>query len=482
MNKTALFLALAVGLLLTAVVVGLPKTAEKPVAPVTVPTAVAPVPAQPPVPVVKVEPAQTPGSLSLTGKLSHPYIAVGANDVFVTLEVTGVHVPGAKRSPVNLALVIDRSGSMSGVKLRNANRAAHRLVELLEPTDQLAIVHYGNDANSLGSRLATDENKRVMNRYIDAIEEGGGTNIGEGLQVGRAALLRTKSDFRANRLLLLSDGQPTVGLTSNNALNNIVRTMKSEGISTTSLGVGADFNERLMQGFADLGGGSYGFAGTGDGQALLTTFEKDLSQAGTLIARGVTLDFPSQNGVIFHEVYGRPVTQENGRTRITLPDFSAGQSERIVIHLTKNTAVPGVDIIGHYELNYEDVLAEKRANTGMTLNAYVTNDRAVVTSKIDGNAYASGKKAQAQVNYEKAAEYASTGDTARAQVELKKNDVLFDDAMAVAGPAAVAPDREANNQAYGLMEAPAKPEERREQAKALKIQGLRSSGRGESVY
>ncbi len=102
MNKTVAFVALTAGLALTALVLGLPRGGlvshpATPVPPVAPPPATA-----------------SNGSLSMTSRLSHPYITPGSSDLFVTVDVAGAQVPGAARSSVNLALVIDRSGSMSG--------------------------------------------------------------------------------------------------------------------------------------------------------------------------------------------------------------------------------------------------------------------------------------------------------------------------------------------------------------------------------
>ena len=162
------------------------------------------------------------GSLSMTGRLSHPYLAEGTQDLFATLEVSAAEVPGAKRAPVNFALVIDRSGSMAGEKLQQAKRAASRLVELLDANDRLAIVNYGSDVRTYPSAFCTPEKKAQMQAAISRIQEEGGTNIGDGLRMGQSQLAVAQGDFRVNRLLLLSDGQPTVGITTAQGLTNLV--------------------------------------------------------------------------------------------------------------------------------------------------------------------------------------------------------------------------------------------------------------------
>ncbi len=484
MNRTSAFLGAAAVLLLLAVVVGLPKLSPtvSPPAPTPVVTP-APIPVVEPAPVPVPVPVANPGSLSLTGRLSHPYLVPGTSDVFATLEVTAVDVPGATRAPVNLALVIDRSGSMSGAKIENARRAAMRLVDLLNDDDRISVVHYGTDVNALGGLFATAENKVKLKRYIANISDEGGTNIGDGLAVGQRHIERAKSDFRVNRLLLLSDGQPTVGITSSQGLVNAVRRIRDSGISVTSLGVGADFNEDLMQRLADVGGGSYGFISNATATAAL--FQKDLEQAGTMVARTATLSFTLPEGVRFVEVYGRPVSQSGNQVTVTLPDFSARQVEKLVVHLTASPSIRSgsIDIAG-FQLNYHDLLTEKPADARLSLAAMVTEDTTLALGKRDKAAVVIAGKARAAVNYQKAAEALDRGDFAKAKATLQQNDAIFFEADEVAGQGSMADERATNANIYGLSTAApaAAPEVRREAVKQMKSESLRSSGRGASLY
>jgi len=482
MNRTSAFLGAAAVLLLLAVVMGLPRlvpTAPPPAPPPPTVVVAPPAPQPPPVPV----PVTNPGSLSLTGRLSHPYLVPGTSDVFATLEVTAVDVPGAKRAPVNLAVVIDRSGSMSGAKIENARRAAQRLVDLLGDEDRISVVHYGTDVNALGGLFATAENKVKLKRYIANISDEGGTNIGDGLAVGQKHIERAKSDFRVNRLLLLSDGQPTVGITSSQGLVNVVRRIRDSGVSVTSLGVGADFNEDLMQRLADVGGGSYGFIS--DASAMAGLFQRDLEQAGTMVARAASLSFTLPDGVRFVEVYGRPVSQMGNTVTITLPDFSARQVEKLVVHLTASPAVRSgtVDIAG-FQLAYTDLLTEKPADARLSLAAMVTEDSTLALGKRDKSAVIVATKARAAMNYQKAAEALDRGDFGGAKRMVEQNNAIFFEADEVAGQGAMAEERQTNDTIYGLStNAPsAAPEQRREAVKAMKKQSLQSSGRGSSVY
>ena len=484
MNRTSAFLGAAAVLLLLAVVVGLPRLSPSPTVSPPAPTPVVNAPPPPP-PVVPVVPAANPGSLSLTGRLSHPYLVPGTSDVFATLEVSAVDVPGAKRAPVNLAVVIDRSGSMSGAKMENARRAARHLVDLLGDDDRISVVHFGTDVSAMSGVFATPENKVKLQRYIANIADEGGTNIGDGLAVGLKHLERAKSDFRVNRLLLLSDGQPTVGITGTQGLTNVVRRIRDAGVSVTSLGLGSDFNEDLMQRLADVGGGSYGFISNGNASATAALFQRDLEQAGTMVARTASLSFTLPDGVRFVEVYGRPVSQLGNTVTITLPDFSARQVEKLVVHLTASPTVRNgtVDIAG-FQLAYTDLLTEKPADARLSLAAMVTEDSTLALGKRDKAAVVVATKARAAVNYQKAAEAIDRGDFGGAKKFVKDNDAIFFAADEVAGEGSMADERATNSTIYGLSNsAPsAAPEQRREAVKQMKTESLRSSGRGASLY
>jgi Ca-activated chloride channel family protein len=392
-----------------------------------------------------------------------------------------VKVPGSHRAPVNLALVIDRSGSMAGEKLLQAKRAAGRLVELLEPGDRLAIVHYGNDVRVLPGLEATPENKVRMQRYVDGISEGGGTNIGDGLEAGRAQL--AAGDDRVKRILFLSDGQPTVGLTSPHALEALVARYKSQGVSLTALGVGADFNEDLMTRLAARGGGAYGFISrSADTTAL---FEKDLSQAATMVARGVTLRLAVPDDVDVLDIYGREVTRSGRDVVVGLPDISAGQVERLVVHYrARVTRSEGAIDISRFGLEYRDLVHERPAQTTLALSAMATTDGAQALARRDAQAVVLATRAQAAENTRAAAVAVEKGHAEEAKRALEANDLLFTETEQLAGPAAMKEDRAQNQGAFGLTSVGTlgTAEGRSAATKSLKVQSLRQAGWGDSLY
>jgi Ca-activated chloride channel family protein len=460
MNRTGLVLSTAGLLLVAAVVLGVPAGRVVPPVPTPAPTST--------------------GSLSVTGAVSNPWLAPGTSDVFATLEVTAVDVPGARRAPVNLAVVIDRSGSMAGAKLQGARQAALRLVSLLDEQDRVSITHYGNDVVSFPGTFATPSARAAMAGFIEAIAPEGGTNTGEGLLEGRAQLAAAGGRFRVNRLLLLSDGQPTVGMTSPQDLAGLAASFRQSGVTVSALGLGADFNEDLMQRLADVGGGSYAFVQDREPQALTRLFEADLQQAGTVVARGASLAFTLPPGTSFVEVYGRPAAVTGDRVAITLPDFSARQRERLVLHLRASVSQrEGAMALGQVELQYHDVLASRPASAALSLAAQVSTDRGLAARPAAPQVVVQVARARAAENYRQAALALDRGDTGEAQRTLGRNTELLRDAEQAAGPGAVDDEKAASQVMLGLSSAPAAA--RPEAVKQMKVQSLRSAGRGESV-
>ncbi|WP_257458695.1 vWA domain-containing protein [Archangium lipolyticum] len=466
MNKTVAFVSLAAGLALTALVLGLPHVAP--------PHGASPVP--PPRPA-----AASNGSLMMTSRLSHPYITPGSSDLFVTVDITGVEVPGARRTPVNLAVVIDRSGSMSGYKLQQAKQAARHLVGLLGPEDRLAIVHYGSDVKSLPSLPATPANQERMLQFVEGIWDDGGTNIGAGLHTGRSHVAASRGDYTVNRIILLSDGQPTEGITDDAGLTEVVKGIRAEGITVSAIGVGTDFNEDLMQGFAEYGAGAYGFLE--DAGQLATLFQRDLRQAATSVARGVELSFELPAGVRLGEVLGYRAHQTGRTVRVPLPDFSSGQVERVVARLTVEGTRPGsaVDVAG-LKLAYKDLLKDTGVESAASLSAMVTERHEEVLARQDKDATVYATRALSAKNLKLAAEALRDGRREEAKGYVMQNQALFEKAGTVASPSAVAADLAEQQAVLQDYEQASDSESVGSAVKRTKARAMKSFGKIGSTY
>ncbi|MDY7225383.1 vWA domain-containing protein [Hyalangium rubrum] len=482
MNKTFTFLALAGALALVALVLGMPRVAPPgpPAVHIATPVPTPPPPPQPPLP--PQPPASTShGSLAMTSRLSHPYINPGSTDLFVTVDVTGAEVPGSRRSAVNLALVIDRSGSMSGYKLQQAKQAARHLVGLLRDEDRLAIVHYGSDVKSLPSMAATASNRARMLEYIEGIWDEGGTNISAGLTTGQHQVNSARRAYQVNRIILISDGQPTEGVTDEESLKRVVKDIRAEGVTVSSIGVGTDFNEDLMQAFGEYGAGAYGFLE--DAGKLATIFQKDLQQATTQVARNVELSFELPAGVTLGEVLGYRAHQAGRLVRVPMPDFSAGQTERVVARVTVTGGAVGqaVNVTG-LKLTYTDLMKDGTVESAASLSAMVTDRREEVLARQDKDATVYAVRARSAANLQKAAEALKGGRKEEARQFIQLNQEMFNEAASVAGAPAVAADMAEQQAAYEEYEKAESSEQVNSAVKRSKAKALKDFGRLGSTY
>jgi Ca-activated chloride channel family protein len=376
------------------------------------------------------------GALTLEGKLSGEYLMAGPSEAFAALTVRADTLREARRLPVNLALVIDRSGSMRGQKLTDATRAARRLLERLGPEDRLALVHYGTDVSVLPSQPVTLEARARMEAFIDAIQDEGATNISGGLETAAAELRPYVESFRVSRIILLSDGQPTAGVTEPGELQLVAGGLRRSGLTVSALGVGDDFNERMMQGMAEQGGGFYGYIQ--DSERLADIFRRELEQAAGTVARGVELRLELPEGVTDAEVMGMTARREGRTLVVPLYDLAGGQEARVVVKLTlaleATQAARGVLTA---RLRYWEVDAGRQAQVDLALTAKVTEDEARVRAHLDKDVRVYAVRALGARELQAAAEQMKQGNRDRALGMLDNARRLFgSSAEALAGEVA----------------------------------------------
>ncbi len=220
-------------------------------------------------------------------------------------------------SPAMVSVVIDRSGSMSGRKLEITKEAVAKLIRSLSPVDRLAIVTYDDKVDLLSGLAAPSES---LARKVEAIDDGGSTNLYEGWLTG------AKVVGRGGRVILLSDGQANAGrYTHADELRiHASRTYEAFGVTTTTIGVGTDYDEALMAGMARSGAGSHYFAHTAE--AIDDAFSRERFNIGAIALERVSVRFQGRTVQVGHlwagetkhivlgvtELEGEPVTVRYG--------------------------------------------------------------------------------------------------------------------------------------------------------------------------
>jgi Ca-activated chloride channel family protein len=257
-------------------------------------------------------------------------------DVLVRVQAPDMPA-GAKpqRSPLHLALVIDRSGSMSGQPLHEACRAAAFVVDGLAAEDRASLVVYDDAVDKLVP-LTGVADKATLGRAIAAIHEGGSTNLHGGWIGGAETLAPATSPGVVSRVILLSDGCANAGLTEPEAIYAQCRELAAAGVTTSTYGLGRSFNEDLMIGMSRAGQGNSYYGQTAED--LMDPFREEFALLNALFARRPVLELRTAPGVRAEILNGYAPVGENGWQ---LPDIAYGAEAWALVRLTVPLTVSG---------------------------------------------------------------------------------------------------------------------------------------------
>ncbi len=215
--------------------------------------------------------------------------------------VTGDAPPGEERLPLNLALVLDRSGSMQGEKLRNLKEAVRLLMRRLRPDDVVSAVGYDHEVMTLARGATGGEGHEGVLAALERLHARGMTNLSGGWFQGRHLATGHRVQGGVNRILLMTDGLANQEVTHRGALTELCRAAADEGIVTTTIGFGADYDEDLLRDMAEAGGGATWYVETPDQAPGI--FEEEIEGLLSLAAQHVRLRFRLAPGCRFVELH-----------------------------------------------------------------------------------------------------------------------------------------------------------------------------------
>lgn len=192
----------------------------------------------------------------------------------------------AKRRPLNLSLVVDRSGSMAGAKIDYTRRAAAMLVQNLGINDTLSVVLY-NDEVSVLLPPEKVQRKDIINQQIQRITPGGATNLSGGWLEGVKLVMQGLNPEQTNRVILISDGLANRGVTDTEKLIAFAKQKYYDGVSTTTMGLGEDFNEDLLIQMSNAGGGAYYYIENAEMMPII--LQEELSGLLSLVGQNLSV-------------------------------------------------------------------------------------------------------------------------------------------------------------------------------------------------
>jgi hypothetical protein len=256
----------------------------------------------------------------------------------LVVTITAPEAGSAVRPPLSVAIVIDRSKSMSGEPIAHAKAAAARLVLQLDAGDAFAVIAYSDDEATIVPLMrATAANKELAARAIAELAVDNGTCISCGLARAGEGLARTPIEGGVRRMVLISDGYANLGLRDRDELVQLAADTAARGISISAVGVGLEFDEQTMMRIAEVGRGNYHYVE--DTGRLDAAFDREVSGLAATVATDVRLAVHAP-GVRIEQALGYPMTAAGGMVSIPIADLRAGETRRVVLRVSGAGAQP----------------------------------------------------------------------------------------------------------------------------------------------
>lgn len=238
---------------------------------------------------------------------------------------------GDRRSlpPVNLALVIDKSGSMADSdKMSRVKEALQTLVSQLRETDVLSIVVFDSEARVLMPARRVGDREEVR-RLIGRIEPGTSTNMHAGLMLGYQEALKGYRPDWTNRVVLLTDGIANEGVTDPAQIARDSLAFNDRGVDLSTIGVGLDLNKDLLRQLAKSGRGLFHFVA--DAQDINKVFLKEFQSLVSPVAADPDLEIEYGPGLELAQVYGYEPRARDGSVSIKLDNMNSGLTQVVLL-------------------------------------------------------------------------------------------------------------------------------------------------------
>jgi len=299
--------------------------------------------------------------------------------VYLQVRLTGFTIKNNEIAPVNVGLIIDKSGSMQGEKIRRAKEAAIMAVKRLRNQDILSVVTYDYDAKVLLPATKAQDREKII-AAIEQLTAGGQTALFDGLKTGAKEVRKFLDPTRVNRMVLVSDGLANVGPSTPQALGSLATSLSQENMTITTIGLGLGYNEDLMTQLAQKSDGNHAFAK--NAQDLLTFFDHEFGDILSVVAQEVKVTINAADGIRPVRVLAREADIQEKEITIKLNQLYSEQEKYILVELEIPATPTNTERqIASVTVAYRNMDTNTNEHLTNTIAATFTNSAQIVTEK-----------------------------------------------------------------------------------------------------
>lgn len=349
----------------------------------------------------------------------------GSERIYMRLSLKGVaSVRHERRLPVNIALVLDRSGSMKGRRLARAKEAAAMALDRLGLDDVISLVAYNHNVDVLVPSTRV-RNHSALKLAIERLTAGGRTALYAGVKEGGRQVQEYRQARRVSRVILLSDGLANVGPSKPSELAALGAELARDGISVTTIGLGLQYNEDLMTKLALASDGNHAFARTPDD--LVRIFNSEFGDVLSVVAQDVEITIDCLPGFRPRRVFGRQATISGSRISLRLNQLYGSQEKYIIVELERQRSKsPAAQTFGSapiagVSIDYMGMETSTRIRAKRSVSARYTHSPEAARASINKHVMAQVVTQIATRRSEKAVSLRDRGDVAGARALLEKN-------------------------------------------------------------
>ncbi|KFA59009.1 hypothetical protein A9G48_02655 [Gilliamella sp. wkB18] len=370
--------------------------------------------------------AKSVDDIQIRSELASPIILENNQEKnYLKISLTGKKVDASVRVPINLAIVIDRSGSMSGQRIAKAREAAIFAVNMLNEDDTLSIVAYDYDAKVIVPSTKVKNKQKLINLINENIVAGGGTALFAGLSKGINQVEKQLSKDKVNRIILLSDGQANIGPTSVSELSELAIIAAKKHIAISTFGIGADYNELLMSSIASYSDGNHVFVN--NSLDLENVFVREFNDVMSAIAQDVIITIQLKDGVKPVRLLGRDGVIKDNQVTVRMNQIYSNQEKYLLLEVIPPKGKVGENkTLAEVSFEYDNLRTKKTEKKTDTIKIAYTDRQEVVDDAILQDVVAESEIQKVTLENEKALELYNQGNLDAAKKILDDNSKMLE--------------------------------------------------------